>query len=59
MYIIDRDGIIENGDNERSMADAPELPFVVTLHEESGKCRGELRKASSRLPLVAHYGTHS
>lgn len=58
IYTIDRDGIIENGDNEGPMADAAELPFATTLHEESGKDCGEFRKASSRFSLVADYGNH-
>lgn len=58
MY-IDCKGIIGDSDDERSMADAPELSLTAILHERSGENRGEHRKASSRLSLVAHYGTHS
>lgn len=58
IYILDRDGIIENGNEERSVAGAPKLPFVTIFYKRTGKDRGRLRKASSRFSLVAHYGIY-
>jgi len=57
-YLIDRNGIIANSKNKRSMANVPELSFIAVFHEEFRKDRGEHREASSRFSLVAYYGTH-
>jgi len=59
LSVIDREGIIGNGDVKGSMADASELSLADDLYERTGKNRGGPWETSSRFSLVAHHGTHS
>lgn len=57
-YIIDRDGIAEHGNGERTMADAAKLPSASVVCERFGKNSGKRRKTTSRFSSLAHYGTY-